>query len=823
VNLRDDVDTEAFSVIPFNTQSSKNRQYTAAYRRVFSSNVVNEFRGGLFKSAVPFDSTNDLPAYWLTSTLLGSPENRFMDQGRFTESWNFQSNGDWINGNHSFKFGGQLQKFKVDAYNDAGILPTVTLGTTTIAGADILTTSDFTNFGGIASAATANAMVAMFGGIVQQTGQSFNILDISQGFVAQRANEPIRHGAHSLYFADRWQIHPELTLSLGVRWELYPAMTIANGVALEPLIEDLDNPLPSLLRTNGLYVPVGTNAGKENAYYKTQYDNFLPNVGFAWSPTFESGIGKLLFGNRTVIRAGYSHALGNDSIITSIRNAAINNAGLARTAVTVADQNGRLSAGTFTLPSAPTFIPPPRTYLQNNTSAFGNFGTVFAIDPNIEVTRVQQYSIGIQREFWGNTALEVRYVGTRSNNMVRSVDYNQIDIRSNGFAADFNRALANRRLTGNAFCTTTGCQPLQIFINTNNPQPGRLVVGTGGLSLATFNNNLDAGVPADLALLFINNNANFNNHPTVASPNNVPRVNFLANPASGVVNILENGGIYQYDSLQVEVRRRFSGGLYFQANYTFSKNLGNATQSNGSQTLVEPFLDNLQPHLDYTRADFDQTHAFKFNGVYQLPFGKGKPFLNSGGWVDAIFGGWELSGLVQWDSGVPITFVDPRGTLNRAGRSGRQTANTSLTYSEIDDLLGYFERDVIVNGVAQTRIYWINPDIICSNGTGAAAFGQPTSSCPQAVFFPVEPGQTGTMGRAIVNAPSFFNVDLALLKNIRITENTRFQFRIEAFNALNHANFFPGASIQNIASTTFGQITTANGGRVLQLAGRFEW
>jgi len=281
--------------------------------------------------------------------------------------------------------------------------------------------------------------------------------------------------------------------------------------------------------------------------------------------------------------------------------------------------------------------------------------------------------------------------------------------------------------------------------------------------------------------------------------------------------LLQNAGTYQYDSVQVEGRRRFSQGLYFQANYTFSKNLGNATIDNGSQSLVDPFLDNANPQLDYTRADFDQTHAFNFNGVYQLPFGKGKPFLDKGGWVDALVGGWELSGIWQWNSGVPITFVDPRGTLNRAGRSGRQTANTSLSYSAIDDLLGYFEQ----NG----RIYWINPSIICSDGAGATAFTFSTapSTCPNAVFTVNQPGQTGTMGRAIVNAPPFFNVDAALLKNIRITENTRFQFRIEAYNALNHANFFPGASIQNVRSTSFGQITSATGGRVLQLAGRFEW
>jgi hypothetical protein len=331
------------------------------------------------------------------------------------------------------------------------------------------------------------------------------------------------------------------------------------------------------------------------------------------------------------------------------------------------------------------------------------------------------------------------------------------------------------------------------------------------LTNSTILGLIRGGTPADLAITYIGNN--LNNHPTVANPNLVPFIKFLENPASGVVNLLQNAAYYNYHSLQVEVRRRFSQGLYFQANYTFSKNIGDAAGSSGSQSLVEPYLDNLNPELDRSRVDFDQTHAFKFNGVYQLPFGQGKPFLNSGGWVDAVFGGWELSGLVQWDSGIPLTFVDARGTLNRAGRSGRQTANTSLTYDEIDDLLGIFEQ----NG----NIYWIDPSIICSNGAASAGFGQ--TPCPGQVFFNVEPGQTGTMGRAIVNAPVFFNIDAALLKNIRFNENMRLQFRVEAFNVLNHKNWFTNAQFASINSTQFGRITTTSGPRQLQLALRFEW
>ncbi len=841
VNLRPDVDTSGFNPIPDVEQFSDNTQFTMAYRRVFTSNIINEFRGGVFTSVVPFDATYPMPDFHIAHGLVSHPTTTFMSQGRNTKSFNFQSNGDWIWGSHNFKFGGQLQWFKVNAYNDAGIIPTVTLATNNNTPA--FAGTNFSSIGGISTTqlATANSMLALFGGIVSQTTQSYNILDLNRGFEASRQIEPLRHANHALYFADRWQVNSQLTLSLGVRWEVYPALRILNGLALEPVIDDIDNPLPSLLRQNGTYDVVGTNSGQENAYYKTSWTDFAPNIGFAWSPNFSSGFGKSIFGSRSVIRGGYSHAFANDSIITSIRNASLGNQGLARTASSVINQNGRLSTGGYVIPGPPTFVPPPRTYLQNNTAAFSNFGTVFAIDPKIQTPRIEQYSLGWQREFFGNTAVEVRYVGTRSKNLVRSVDYNQIDIRSNGFADDFLRAYSNLQINTaernariaacvaaggtTAACTAQvnlelpaaaaynpalpGSVPLTVFslmganaLIGTAPGPQQTAIN------ATIASYINGGIPAELAFLYMTNA--LNNHPTLGEPNRTPFINFLANPASGVVNLLHNDASYNYNSLQFEVRRRFTDGLYFQANYTFSKNLTNAVGT--SQTLVEPYLDNENPDWDYQRADYDQTHVFNVNAVYQLPFGRGQRFAsNTGGW-DKLIGGWELSGLAQWTTGAPITFIDPRGTLNRTGRSGRQTANSSLTNDEIRALMGIYE--------ANGNVYWIDPSILNAN-RAAGGFGSP--SFAGQVFFNVLPGQTGNLGRTLVNGPRFFNVNMALLKNIRFTEDIRVQLRAEAFNLLNNTNFFNNTQFADINSTTFGQVTSAAAPRQMQFAIRFEF
>src|SRR5215813_8581303 len=215
-----------------------------------------------------------------------------------------------------------------------------------------------------------------------------------------------------------------------------------------------------------------------------------------------------------------------------------------------------------------------------------------------------------------------------------------------------------------------GSQPLTVFPN---------LTGGGFLTNSGVISRLNGGVPADLAIFYIQNGV-------------TGAVKFLANPNTGVANLLRSSGIFNYNSLQVELRRRFTKGLFFQANYTFQKiltNIGPANPglANDSQTRVAAFLDNRTPRLDYARADFDNTHIFNFNGSYELPFGQGKKFLNSNGPLDRLVGGWIIGSVVRINTGFPLTFVDQRGTLNRAGRSGRQAPQTSLTKSQINDLI----------------------------------------------------------------------------------------------------------------------------------------
>ncbi|HLA94760.1 MAG TPA: carboxypeptidase-like regulatory domain-containing protein, partial [Pyrinomonadaceae bacterium] len=120
--LRGDADV-SFSQRPNASLVSESRFLALAYRRIFTSSIVNEVRGGLFYSDVVFNRDNELPDYFLNLQLVTNPVNNFLDQGRRVKNYNFQDNVDWIVGNHSLKFGGQVQKFNPTSFVNFGTTP----------------------------------------------------------------------------------------------------------------------------------------------------------------------------------------------------------------------------------------------------------------------------------------------------------------------------------------------------------------------------------------------------------------------------------------------------------------------------------------------------------------------------------------------------------------------------------------------------------------------------------------------------------------------------------------------------------------------------
>ena len=820
-DARTDIDT-TFNQTAQAKTSGPTKFLSLGYTSNISSNFSNTLRGGTQKADVVFLNGVLPTSNFLLGTstavngvinggLVTNPELNFRDQGRNTETIGIIDDATHLIGNHSVRFGGSYQRYKIKSFNLANVgVPTYSLGTVGNPNTPRLPFSGTGSIypGGVSAgdANTADSLRYLLAGIIGSGSVAANATSTSATAYTPgaRLDRNLKYSTYAAYVSDQWKVFPNFTLNLGVRYELYSPLKSTDGLYLE--VAAGSDPVSTLLNESGSYRFVGGNAGSSGSFAKTDKNNFAPVLSFAYSPSARGGFLKYIFGgdNKTVIRGGYRSGFVNDEYIRSQDNANANNAGLSATAFALNGSSGFLNdrLDALTVPTAPTYQVPPRTFADNNTLAFANrFGTVSLIDPNLQIQRSDEYNFGIQREFGSGTVLEVRYVGARSNQLVRTVDYNQVDIRGNSFASDFNTAISRVRAGIAAINSATNC--------TNTPALCTGLSSVLGLTAAgqsTFFNQLNLGTPADTAI-------------TLIQAGNTGTTRFLQNRNTGVANLTTNAGKFRYNALQAEVRRRFANGFSLQANYTFQKTLTNVQDDGINQARVAPFLDNANQNLEYSRASYDTAHTFNFNSIFELPFGKGKPFFNKGGLTNFLLGGFQIGNIVQINSGAPILISDARGTLNRVGRSGVQTAASNLTKEQIKALLGYRN----VNGV----LYYIDPAVI-DRTTGRAANGfvlNPSATTPATfagqVFFNNDPGQTGNVEKYAFNGPIFYNWDANLIKNFSVSETLRFQLRVEAFNLTNSTRF--GTPTFNINSPNFGKITTAGSPRILQFGVRFEF
>ncbi|MEA2204696.1 MAG: hypothetical protein QOE77_1472 [Blastocatellia bacterium] len=829
-----------FSTGVFSNQGGPTNLYIAAFNMALTPAFNNEVRGGYQRSEPFFFESNIPQDFGIGGLIVTNPEGTFREQGRNTDYYNLQDNASWSHGNHTFHFGGQWQAYRIEALNQAGTIPTFNISTTGNTQTPRLAAALFPGGINTTDRTRADNLRYLLGGIVGSGTITANVQSQTSGFVlGSPAIRLLNFDNWSGYVTDQWRVKPSLTVNLGLRYELYTPLNDPRGLYLEPKVTDFANPVNDLLNPNGVYQFVGGNAGHQGDFFKADKNNFGPNVSIAWTPDFGGFMGKFLpGGGKTVLRGGFRVNYNNDEYVRSSDNALLNNAGLGSTNVSALNPNtGTASLRSRFTPAGifgalPGFIIPgiatyPRAYNLNNGAGVAFFGTVSLLDPNLQVQKTYEYNVGIQREF-GKNALEIRYVGGMSNELVRSIDYNQIDIRNNGFLGDFLKAQNNCRLQG---ATVVGADPPLLKCTDasfNAAIPGsvplpvfNLLPGGGFLNDPAVLPLIQQGLPPDLALLYIQN--------ALAGT-----VKFLANPSTGVANFTTNGGTYRYNSLQAELRRRFSGGFSYAVNYTFQKILADVVDD--GQTRVNPYLDNAAQKLDYGRPDYDRAHTVNGNMIYELPFGNGKRWMNHSGWVDKVFGGFQLSSIVNFSSGVPIGVLDPRGTLNRTGRSARQSANSNLSADEIKKLFGVFRTP---NGV-----FLVDPSVLTATASNSAGVtnvidlrqplpagftitsiraAAPIGQAPFAnqVFFYAQPGSSGNLARNFLDGPIYLNWDAGLSKRFRVTERGTLQLRWEVFNVLNRANFSVGD--QNINSTTFGRITATNAPRVMQFGARFDF
>lgn len=760
-----------YSVVPKVANDGAVRLLSAAWRWNPTPRLTNELRWGFNWAPAVFTTSEQFPSQIITGMIYSNPLNTFRLQGRNTDTFNFADNASFVRGKHNFTFGTQNQMIRVQSYNEAGITPTYSLGISA-SNPNGLVTSQLPGISA-ADLSAANGLLVSLAGWVSSASQTFNVSDRTSGFVNGASN--VRNftlNNYAFYGQDAWKIHRRATLTFGLRWDYFSPVDERNGLALTPLIQN-GNPVTTLLNPVGTFDFAGAAAGRP--WYKKDLNNFAPNAGLAWD----------IFGDgKTSFRAGYSLNFVNDEMIRALDNNTATNAGLSSGATL---QNLVTRAG-GTLPTVPTpAYKVPRTFADNYAI---NTGAAIGLPhPDLVVPYVQQWNVGIQRSI-RNTILDVRYVGNHATKQYRAFDFNQVRIADNGFLDDFRRALNN----GNLARAATG---------TFNPAYNPAIAGSqrlpffdqlpsqGLLTNATIRSLIETGQVGTLGETYQTNRLN--------GP-----FNFFLNPNALGTNLVTNYSNATYNSLQVDLTRRFSRGLIYQANYVYARSFSDA--SGDGQTRFEPFLDINNPKIEKSRpAAFDLAHVFKANVYYELPMGKGFRFNPKG--MDRVFGGWSVAGTYILQSGTPFSVLSGRGTLNRGARSGNNTVNTTLNKAQLDDLFQFR-----MTGIGP---YFANSSAIGTDGRAVA----PDGAAPfnGQVFFQPGPGQIGALQRSYFSGPSVWNMNFSAAKSTQIRESMSFEVRFDATNVFNHVTWFVGD--QTVTSTNFGRITgNFFGSRLVQLS-----
>jgi len=248
-------------------------------------------------------------------------------------------------------------------------------------------------------------------------------------------------------------------------------------------------------------------------------------------------------------------------------------------------------------------------------------------------------------------------------------------------------------------------------------------------------------------------------------------------PQWSTVTWLDDVGTSSYNSLTVRLERRYTNGLTFLSSFAYSKALDLGTTASSGTVPQNP----RDLRAEWGPAAFNAKFRYVASVVYELPFGKGRRWMSSApGWLDAVAGGWETTGIITLQSGSPFDVITSKDLSNTGNTNGG-------------------ERPFVIGNPVLA-----NPSILEWFNTAAFSDAVPGGGYAY-----------GNVGRDSLVGPGLENVDFGLFKSFRVTERLGLQFRAEAFNALNHANFSNPNSDAN--SPTFGQISsTTNQNRDIQ-------
>ena len=759
------------------------RNLAINWRWVPSAKTTNEFVVGMnrfifdFPNPDPNVATN--PPYNFTN-ITGQALNSYISNGRALTTLQMVDNFTLAQGAHTWKWGINFRYARhIDRRGSIGSLdamPQIEFGTG-------FATVDVATFKLPSNIQTSNDRPRLQQAINELLGR---INTVQAGFVAKDLNTFFPSGT-VLHNDQRW---PEYDFYAQDTWKLKPNLTVDYGLRLEarlsPRLQNFPNLVPNQPFAFGL-TPSSTLQWVKGDQFKSDWNNVGPTIGVAWDP-FKDG--------KTSVRANYR--LAYDRINTFSFSSGIYQ-GLPGLTYQLTDSS---HAGTRVSQGIPVVAPPTTPQALTQPPAFST-NSITVPDPDLRTPKVHMWGASIQRQVAKNTVVTITYNGRKGVGLYGGYDANQtkLDASSGGesFLQAFNRA--KPCVSGSTVTYTAACDsPLfdKIFgVDTRKPasQNGTQYV------LSNFTSSFALNNVAGLAQTVSQRTTTSTSGIQLVQAAGLGSTFLQAYPQfTGALNVLSTRDWSTYHGLETQIERRFSNGLLFQGSWTWSKSLDlrsfDPTQTRISRGTLQsasatPF-DIFNPRLNYAPSDFDHTHVFQSNWVYELPFGEGKRW--GSGWsraLEEVVGGWEIAGNALYETGRPFTIYAGANTMSNV------VGTPASCISKCDPYMGHVYWDATLN-----QQYFISP-------AQRANLTQPA------------PGQPSNVGRNYFRLPIRANLNATLAKRFKVTEHQNLQARLEMQNVTN-SQMYDSLGSFIITSSSFGRMNQSADGVNIGTARRMQ-
>lgn len=761
------------------------------------SNLVNNARYGYTRQA--FSNTGDSTGNDISFRFVFQPNSQEHNLTRVTGVHNITDDVSLVHGKHVFQFGANIRAISNNRVTSANAFDNAVTNPSFYLGAGDHVSTDFQNFltanslpGGTAGqslnsiAETQNAATAIIGRFSQYTANFTFNKDGSLFAAGLPSARTFATQAYEMYFQDAWKVRPHITLTMGLRYSLERPVYETQGFEVQPTVPlgtYFQERLAAAAQGNNFSDPIVINrSGPANggkSMYNWDTNNFQPRVAVAWSPSFSHGLLHKIFGdgNRSVLRGGfaltndyYGQALAVDWDLNNTLGFTSNFTTPANTYDTVAGNLAPLFTGfnqnIRTLPGV--VVPGTLTFpLQQPSDEGERIET--SVDSKLQAPTEYVWNMTFERQLGPGTKLAFSYIGRIATHLLARRDvaaFNDIvDPKSGMDWYTAGTTLEKLRAQGVA---TTSVAPIPFFENLfptgfaammNNDVSGcfnpawsntqafyAMQSRTPSNSCAQFAGNdwTDAQALADQVLAFEGKPTRF------------------MQPQYGALSAWSTIGNSSYNGLTISLRQRLRS-LTLDVNYTFSHSLDDASglqtaSGYGSAFIVNP----IRQSSWYGSSDFDIRHLINATAVWQLPFGKGRTFLNtSNRAVQALVGGWQLSTVYRWNTGLPIG--DP-----------------------------YDDARWATNWNVQADVTPTSPVHTCPDRTNDPKLFGGTGCDLKAIyqsFRNAYPGEAGP--RNAFRGPAYMNGDMGLGKSFDMpwNENHHLQLRWEVFNVANYQPF----------------------------------